>query len=435
MKRILLVCALIASTFALQLGGGIASANTQVTPAAQSVSGVVGTPISATTAYTVTGISGTKVFVISPTLPAGLSINTSTGVVSGTPSAASVAANYTVTVSDGATSATAIITIGVSGTATLSPSTQTVTGRVGAAITATTAFTSTGLGTRYFSIAPALPPGLVFSSSTGVLSGAATAARGATTYVVTAADGTNYAVATMRLTISAVPLMTPASQAVSGVVGTAIATTSVFVAPTLTDTSGTKTFTVSPALPAGLTLNAATGTVSGTPTAVSTQTTYIVTGTDGTNSSANFATSTLTIVVAATAAATTKTTVPTSAQGCLASTVKGRIRNTVDVANSALPSTQFACSMRIAIRPTKAVVVAVAHQGTTINKTVASYSVVLKRLNGGSIVRPLTMGTAPSVLRANYPRLIAGTWSVTITAFSATGATVATYNSTSFRVG
>ena len=432
MKRILLVCALIASTFALQLGGGIASANTQVTPAAQSVSGVVGTPISATTAYTVTGISGTKVFVISPTLPAGLSINTSTGVVSGTPSAASVAANYTVTVSDGATSATAIITIGVSGTATLSPSTQTVTGRVGAAITATTAFTSTGLGTRYFSIAPALPPGLVFSSSTGVLSGTATAARGATTYVVTAADGTNYAVATMRLTISAVPVMTPASQAVSGVVGTAIATTSVFAAPTVT---GTKTFTVSPALPAGLTLNAATGTVSGTPTAVSTQTTYVITGTDGTNSSANFATSTLTIVVAATAAATTKTTVPTSAQGCLASTVKGRIRNTVDVANSALPSTQFACSMRIAIRPTKAVVVAVAHQGTTINKTVASYSVVLKRLNGGSIVRPLTMGTAPSVLRANYPRLIAGTWSVTITAFSATGATVATYNSTSFRVG
>ncbi|MFZ8936106.1 MAG: putative Ig domain-containing protein [Ilumatobacteraceae bacterium] len=435
MKRILLVCALIASTFALQLGGGIASANTQVTPAAQSVSGVVGTAISATTAYTVTGISGTKVFVISPTLPAGLSINTSTGVVSGTPSAASVAANYTVTVSDGSTSATATITIAVSGTATLSPGTQTVTGRVGAAITATTAFTSTGLGTRYFSIAPALPAGLVFSSSTGVLSGTATAAKEATTYVVTAADGTNYAVATMRLTISAVPVMTPASQSVSGVVGTPIATTSVFVAPTLTDTSGTKTFTVSPALPAGLTLNAATGTVSGTPTAVSPQTTYVITGTDGTNSSANFATSTLTIVVAATAAVTTTTTVPTSTQGCLASTVAGRISNTVDVANSALPSTQFACSMRIAIRPTRAVVVAVAHQGTTINKTVASYSVVLKRLNGGSIVRPLTMGTTPSVLRANYTRLIAGTWSVTITAFSATGATVATYNSPSFRVG
>lgn len=434
MKRILLVCALIAATFALQLGGGTASANTQVTPAAQSVSGVVGTAISATTAYTVTGISGTKVFVISPTLPAGLSINTSTGVVSGTPSAASVAANYTVTVSDGATSATATITIAVSGTATLSPGTQTVTGRVGAAITATTAFTSTGLGTRYFSIAPALPAGLVFSSSTGVLSGTATAANEATTYVVTAADGTNYAVATMRLTISAVPVMTPASQAVSGVVGTAIATTSVFAAPTV---PGTKTFTVSPALPTGLTLSATTGAVSGTPTAVSTQTTYIVTATDGTNSSANFATSTMTVVVAASATATTTTTtiVPTSTQGCLAPTVVGRVSSTVDVANSALPSTQFACSMRIAIRPSKAVVVAIAHQGTTVNKIVASYSVALNRLNGGSIVRPLTMGTTPSVLSAGYTRLKAGTWSVTITAFSATGATVATYNSASFRVG
>ena len=130
MKRILLVCAVIASVFAVQLGTGTASANTQVTPAAQSINGVVGTAITATTAYTVTGISGTKVFVISPTLPAGLSINTATGVVSGTPTASSVASNYTVTVSDGATSATATITIAVSGTATLSPGTQTVTGRV-----------------------------------------------------------------------------------------------------------------------------------------------------------------------------------------------------------------------------------------------------------------------------------------------------------------
>lgn len=429
MKRILLVSAIIASTFVLQLGGGTALANALVTPAAQSVSGVVGTAISATTAYTVTGISGTKVFVISPTLPAGLSINTSTGVVSGTPSAASVASNYTVTVSDGATSATATITIAVSGTATLSPGTQTVTGRVGAAITATTAFTSTGLGTRYFSIAPALPAGLVFSSSTGVLSGTATVANEATTYVVTAADGTNYAVATMRLTISAVPVMTPASQAVSGVVGTAIATTSVFAAPTVT---GTKTFTVSPALPTGLTLSATTGAVSGTPTVVSTQTTYIVTATDGTN----FATSTLTVVVAATATSTTATTiVPTSTQGCLTPTVVGRVSSTIDVANSALPSTQFACSIRIAIRPSKAVVVAIAHQGTTVNKTVASYSVALKRLNGGSIVRLLNIGPTPSVLSAGYTRLKAGTWSVTITALSATSATVATYDSAPFKVG
>ena len=427
MKRILLVCAVIASVFAVQLGTGTASANTQVTPAAQSINGVVGTAITATTAYTVTGISGTKVFVISPTLPAGLSINTATGVVSGTPTASSVASNYTVTVSDGATSATATITIAVSGTATLSPGTQTVTGRVGAAITATTAFTSTGLGTRYFSIAPALPAGLAFSSTTGVLSGTATAAKAATTYVVTAADGTNYAIATMRLTITAVPVMTPATQSITGVVGTAITATTAFTASTVT---GTKTFTVSPALPAGLTINATTGVVSGTPTAVAQQATHVVTATDGTNS----ATSNLTVVVTSTST-TTPVATPSSTQGCLAPTIGGRISSTVDIASSALPSTQFACSARIAVRPAKAVVVAIAHRGTTLNSAVASYSVVLKRQNGGSIVRPLTVGTTPKVLRAKYTRLIAGTWSVTITALAANGSTVATYDSTSFRVG
>jgi hypothetical protein len=427
MKRILLVCSVIASVFAVQLGTGTASANTQVTPAAQSINGVVGTAITATTAYTVTGISGTKVFVISPTLPAGLSINTATGVVSGTPTASSVASNYTVTVSDGATSATATITIAVSGTATLSPGTQTVTGRVGAAITATTAFTSTGLGTRYFSIAPALPAGLAFSSTTGVLSGTATAAKAATTYVVTAADGTNYAIATMRLTITAVPVMTPATQSITGVVGTAITATTAFTASTVT---GTKTFTVSPALPAGLTINATTGVVSGTPTAVAQQATHVVTATDGTNS----ATSNLTVVVTSTST-TTPVATPSSTQGCLAPTIGGRISSTVDIASSALPSTQFACSARIAVRPAKAVVVAIAHRGTTLNSAVASYSVVLKRQNGGSIVRPLTVGTTPKVLRAKYTRLIAGTWSVTITALAANGSTVATYDSTSFRVG
>ena len=427
MKRILLVCAVIASVFAVQLGTGTASANTQVTPAAQSVNGVVGTAITATTAYTVTGISGTKVFVISPTLPAGLSINTATGVVSGTPTASSVASNYTVTVSDGTTSATATITIAVSGTATLSPGTQTVTGRVGAAITATTAFTATGLSTPFFSIAPALPAGLTFNSSTGVLSGTATAAKDATTYVVTAADGTNYAIATMRLTITAVPVMTPATQSISGVVGTAIAATPAFTASTVT---GTKTFTVSPALPAGLTINATTGVVSGTPTAVAQQATHVVTATDGTNS----ATSNLTVVVTSTSS-TTPVATPSSTQGCLAPSIGGQISNTVDIASSALPSTQFACSARIAVRPARAVVVAIAHQGTTLNSAVASYSVVLKRQNGGSIVRPLTVGTTPNVLRANYTRLIAGTWSVSITALAANGSTVATYDSASFRVG
>lgn len=430
MKRIFLVSTLLASLFVVQLSSGVASANAQITPTAQSVSGVVGSAITATTAYTSTGISGTKVFVISPSLPAGLTINTATGVVSGTATEASVAANYTVTVSDGATSATATITIAVSGTATLSPGTQTVTGRVGAPITATTAFTSTGLGTRFFSIAPALPAGLTFNSTTGVLSGTATEAKAATTYVVIAADGTNFAVATMRVTIAAVPVMTPATQAISGLIGTAIASTALLAAPTVT---GTKTFSVSPALPAGLSLNTATGVVSGTPTAVAAQATHVVTATDGTN----FATSSLSVVVNLTTAPTTAptTTVPSSSQGCVAPTIGGRLASTIDVANSSLPLSQFACSMRIGVRPAKAVVVAIAHQGTTVNRAVARYSVVLTRVNGGSITRAITMATTPGVVRANYPRLISGTWSVIVVALSADGTAVGTYTSATFRVG
>ena len=427
MKRIFLVSTLLASLFVVQLGSGVASANAQITPTAQSVSGVVGSAITATTAYTATGISGTKVFIISPSLPGGLSINTETGVVSGTPTEASVAANYTVTVSvNGNAAATATITIAVSGTATLSPGTQTVTGRVGAPITATTALTLTGLGTRFFSIAPALPAGLTFNSTTGVLSGTASEAKTATTYVVTAADGTNYAVATMRVTIAAVPVMTPATQSISGLIGTAIAATAAFAAPTVT---GTKTFSVSPALPAGLSLNTATGVVSGTPTAVAAQATHVVTATDGTN----FATSSLSVVVNSTTAPTT--TVPSTSQGCVAPTIGGRLASTIEVASASLPLSQFACSMRIGVRPAKAVVVAIAHQGTTVNRAVARYSVVLTRVNGGSITRPLTMATTPGVLRANYQRLISGTWSVTVVALSADGTAVGTYTSATFRVG
>lgn len=428
MKRVFLVTTLLASLVTVQLGSGIASANAQITPAAQSVSGVVGTPITATTAFTSTGISGTKVFVINPSLPAGLSINTATGVVSGTPTEASVAANYTVTASDGTTSATATITIAISGTATLAPGTQTVTGRVGAAITATTAYTATGLGTKFFSITPALPAGLVFNSTTGVLSGTATEAKAAATYVVTAADGTNYAVATIRMTIAAVPAMSPAAQTISGVVGTAIAATSTFTASSVT---GTKTFSISPALPAGLTLNTATGVVSGIPAAAATQATHVITATDGTN----YATSALTVVVVSTNAGTTTTTTPSTTQGCVAASIGGRLANSIAVPNSSLPLSQFACSMQIGVRAAKSVVIAIAHQGTTANRAVARYSVVLSRENGGSITRSLTMGTTPSVLRANYQRLISGTWFVTVVALSPDGTAVGSYTSSTFRVG
>lgn len=48
----------------------------------------------------VTSSIGIVTFSITPTLPAGLSLNTSTGRISGTPTVDTVLANYTITVTD-----------------------------------------------------------------------------------------------------------------------------------------------------------------------------------------------------------------------------------------------------------------------------------------------------------------------------------------------
>jgi len=72
-----------------------------ITPATQTISGTTGTAITASTAYTASYISN-PVYSIVPDLPAGLSLNPSTGVISGTPTETFQPTLFTVT----ATSAT-----------------------------------------------------------------------------------------------------------------------------------------------------------------------------------------------------------------------------------------------------------------------------------------------------------------------------------------
>lgn len=88
-----------------------------------------------------------------------------------------------------------------------------------------------------------------------------------------------------RVTLSGVAgsALTPASQTVNGTVGSAITATG---APTPSGFSGAVTYSISPALPAGLALNASTGVISGTPTAAQTTTPYTLTGTGASSGSA-----------------------------------------------------------------------------------------------------------------------------------------------------
>ena len=75
-----------------------------------SASGTVGTPISSLTP-TVTGTVAS--YEVSPALPFGLSLDISSGVISGTPSAAASSADYTVTATNGTGSTTATVRIEV----------------------------------------------------------------------------------------------------------------------------------------------------------------------------------------------------------------------------------------------------------------------------------------------------------------------------------
>jgi len=190
------------------------SAAPALAPATQSVTGVASSPITATTAYTATDIPGTKTFTITPALPAGLTLNASTGVVSGTPTATLVATTFTVTESDGTASATATISLTVTSASTtataVTPTSQTLNGFIGVPVTATAAITAPAVtGTKVFSITPALTAGLSLNGTTGVITGTPTALQLARDHIITVADGVNFGVSTVRVTIAAPGQLTP----------------------------------------------------------------------------------------------------------------------------------------------------------------------------------------------------------------------------------
>ena len=149
--------------------------------------------------YTITASDTPTSFSATP-LPAGLSVNTSNGILSGTPTASGTT-NVTIGATNAGGTGTATLVITVNPPAPAITSSLTASGTVGQAFTYTITASNTPTS---FSATP-LPAGLSVNTSNGILSGTPTAS-GTTNVTIGATNPTGTGTATLVLTVApAVP--------------------------------------------------------------------------------------------------------------------------------------------------------------------------------------------------------------------------------------
>ncbi|WP_192884079.1 putative Ig domain-containing protein [Xanthomonas campestris] len=290
----------------------VAGANV-ILPATTLPAGTAGQAYSSAITPAAGGIAPYTYAVTAGALPAGITLNSATGAVTGTPTSAGNFA-FSVTATDS-----------TSGTASQATQSYAVTIAAPTIVVAPSALPTATRGTAYSQTlsasggtapytytlsAGSLPAGLTLASN-GTLSGTATA-EGSFTVTVRATDAGNFTGdQAYSLTVAAPNLALPASNLPAGTAGQA------YTAAISPATGGTAPYSyalTAGALPSGVVLDAATGALSGTPT-VSGTFNFTLTVTDSTPSPAAQASQSYTLSIAGATLVPSQPTLPPAVRG------------------------------------------------------------------------------------------------------------------------